>query len=392
MLGNWSVWTCLDVNWQTDHSRDDSTAMGKLFQSWLVHIQNDCERRAAHNTPPRGNGGIGSNFAWLMRDFLTALEVGRVYRPSESWRWADTIQSDTCSLHIASYDCFFEPLSHCMYSDFKPFTTEEIDTAVNALKFEDDNRDVCSIGRALKKSIQFVHAQFLAYILRPNESLRKQIDSAVSYVFDESTENKSTICVHIRGGHPDNSRVAGNIDRYMSQIDEIVNSSYQRTGKQVGMVYFASDLIHQNAISSEFMQERFPRPFSYKVLPHILDEHLEDGETELFLNWQEDSEGLEHTSKLGISRRNITTEFLIDINLLSKCDYFIGSVSSVYFLVAGLRIASNDVAYNSTCYIETHTEDQPMVCEGSAKSRRFWQGMSMGYDSEESSFIEILST
>ena len=90
----------------------------------------------------------------------------------------------------------------------------------------------------------------------------KNISSSAHFATSANAGLKryGTIGVHVRGGDPDANRKVANLTYYIQAID-FKAAELARKGRPVGLVYLCSDSPDENIISSESMQERFPRPF-----------------------------------------------------------------------------------------------------------------------------------
>lgn len=62
------------------------------------------------------------------------------------------------------------------------------------------------------------------------------------------------------------------------------------------------------------------------------------------------------------SVRNLTVEFMNDVEILASTDYFLGATSNIYILIASLRVARHKEGL--CCFISTNKKCNPLVCEG----------------------------
>lgn len=400
---NWSAWSCLDVSWPVDVSDSVANkALAQSFRNWLSAWQDDCGRKSLHGPAPRVIGGVSDNFNWIMRDFMTAIEIGKIYRPMGEWHWAHTSNENkqNCTLGLTSVDCFFEPISVCQLGSPR-LNVSAIDQIYKELAFP--ARDSCTIASTLRKPIQWVHNHMVNYVFRPNARLQQRIDGIRSQLTaamsntscgynasDGQQELGESICVHVRAGKPDNGRHVSNLDKIMEYVDSIVASTQGR----VRVVYLSSNLIHEIIVSKQHMENRYPPSqrhhnysYSYVVPTHMAygeDVHMET----------------EHLLRGGqYDRHELVLEFLADVEIFASCDYFIGSVSNVYQLVTALRTARRSLngprhsaaagigwgyEYNSSCHV---SKEERLICEGSEDAKSFWRANIGGYDSPNSTFI-----
>jgi hypothetical protein len=176
--------------------------------------------------------------------------------------------------------------------------------------------------------------------------------------------------VHIRGGSPDYGRKPLDVKWYIEAIDR-KEKEVAALGYTIDHVYLCSDVQEQNIKSTAFMTETFPRNYTYAVLPHIT---FGPGEAE-------------HTLRQGLHRRysfndstvklpdakDVYTEFVADIEIMTKADIFIGTHSNLYALAGALRMAHYPQRpAGFTCFLDSHKVPPPLICEGTDEARAFW--------------------
>lgn len=238
------------------------------------------------------------------------------------------------------------------------------------------------MGILSKKPMVWVFGQLLHYHLRLRSDIQLEVNNIMNIVFNDKSviiqhhhRNKfsrdigKTIGIHIRygGSALDGQRQSLNITDFLPFIDQKVKE-IELKGFYVSMVYICSNELELAGVfSSEFMMEMYPRTYRYSVLKHISFNGLEP---ELVLLAQNNDKTTENIP----SRRDIFIEYINDIEILTKCDYFIGSHSNIYAIVGGLRLARHPHRpLSSTCFIESRWTPHYLVCEGSTESQRFWR-------------------
>lgn len=394
-----SAFTCKDqAPWKVDNQNNADAFL--VFQSWLTHWQSNCSKG---NSPGIGiGGGLGSTFQGTARWLITAIEMGYVYRPEHTWKWADN-EHEHCTFAKPYFDCYFEPFSSCFVNQSSikndsrtpiPLLPESF-PQTNLILFQKLQGDSCNMAAKMNKSLQWIHGNFLHYLTRPNQKVAAFIELRKKYITDVrnltsqqlSVDNSSSsnnigktisssiIGVHVRGGKPDNKRKAANISHYLNAID-IVANQLAALGRPVDSVFLCSDLPEETFISTAHMQKQYPRPWKYIEVPHI---SLGGGEAELNLGRRQNPE-----AGLQPNKRDLAMEYLADIEILAGCDAFIGSHSNIYPVVTALKIGrglDTSKFANHSCIIDIQHDPPEFFCEGSTEIVHIWQQLSQGgYD------------
>ena len=149
--------------------------------------------------------------------------------------------------------------------------------------FDRSGIDTCTMARLSQKSLQWVHGQFFQYMTRLRDDMQTEVDARKTVVFNQLHNSSAdpnillsatphgvgaggtrngTIGVHVRGGNPDSNRKVANISYYIDAIDKKA-AELEEQGRPVGLVYLCSDSPDENILSSDSMQQRFPRPFRF---------------------------------------------------------------------------------------------------------------------------------
>lgn len=201
-----SGFVCGGPGWAVDNT--DRKEMFVKFQNWLYAWQNSCEKVRYEGNPP--STGIGSTVMGQTNWFEFAIEQNCVYRPTSAYSWASA-EPEKCTFQgNPSSDCYFEPLSACenfITGKMMPEYVNTKDRAVLArdLAFCPHATDSCGLAALAKKSLQWVHSNFIYYITRPNSVVQAEIlrRGHEIEVFLHSPELRSkhgaTLGVHIRG-------------------------------------------------------------------------------------------------------------------------------------------------------------------------------------------------
>jgi hypothetical protein len=179
-----------------------------------------------------------------------------------------------------------------------------------------------------------------------------------------STSNMTSIGVHLRAGDIaiDGRRVLS-VDDYMLHVDRIAET-LQHTSRPVGLVFFCSHIQEENVISSEHMQATYNRSFKFAVLPHSDFGHIEFNVL------------MESKNASQYQKHDMAVQFYTDLEVLSRVDYFIGSMSNMYTLIAGMRIARGPhTRNNQSCLLDFHPNANgsfDLHCEGSVLAKNQW--------------------
>ena len=126
---SYSSYTCRgSLPWNI--TTDDNIEATRIFQNWLTARMNDfkkCQNKEVVRSVFEGHG-IGSSIFSSIKEFIFALEAGKLYRPETPWLWADI--AENCTFGINAYDCFSQPLSYC---DHIPVSNIEQSTSCHRL-------------------------------------------------------------------------------------------------------------------------------------------------------------------------------------------------------------------------------------------------------------------
>lgn len=376
-FSTFSVFNCgsaTDSGWEitTDtENKDDARA----FQNFLLYWQNNCENKYFLNTH-NGDGGIGFAILNNLKSFIFSVELGKIYRPSGHWHWAEYSNQNNCSLGYGAIDCFFEPLSTCENLIINSFDKVAISNLQNidvttgkALALHLGSQDICTSAKYMKKSVQWVHGQYVDYLIRPRTDILPDIAFRVNEVFKyiKNSSIEATIGVHYRGQTPDENRKPADLDTYIEQVDIKANELKER-GRIVTTVYFCSYDQSSNIRSAEYLNSKFPRPWRYIVLDHLTMGSIE-AEWSLMKLYANDKRPAHLPSK-----RDQVMEFLADIEILAEVDVFIGSFSNIYALATLLRVAHGKAEKSSSCFVDicNYEGKAPTYCEGTEEAKFYW--------------------
>ena len=353
-------------------TRENSNNTFFQLQRWIHASQNLCGKVLSPGLHV-GNG-IGSGIESAARWLMWAIEANQIYRPTESWAWADKDKSG-CTVG-QTVDCYFYPISSCANSDHllakKDLHLQSHDeqqynesTAV----FGVGSMDACAIARAAKKPLQWVHGSVLHYIMRLNDSIKVEVDAKIAEIRRQAL-NGSVVGVHIRRGSPDHGRHPANTSYYISAVDTLA-AQLETLGRPISVVFICSDL--QQELESN-ISVLFPRPWKYVLLPHFIYPPQLLGKHEI--QHIVESGRLERN---GFSRRTMAMEYFTDVEILAQADAFIGSSSNVYTLVTALRVARGfDSFANHSCFMKLTTSPPTLHCEGTQDALEEWRHHSFG--------------
>lgn len=378
----YSVWTCKGYEpWPTVSENINSTI---TFQNWLYAWHHSCEgtgRSIISSNVLNHNGGYGHSFQQIAQKMVGSIESNQIFVSREDFLWADD-DANNCTLQVKTVDCYFEPTSTCGYGDRSktdPYIRTDINLNASLHAFINAPIDSCTMAKKAKKSLIWVYGQFLKYLIRPRRDVLEEVRTVTDPILSlrGKHENSSILAVHIRGGLPDGGRVPLNISDYIPHIDDMA-AFFARQGKPVAAVYFCSDIIEDNARSSQYMSTMFPRAWKPVVIPRI---GLGSGEAELNLK----NPNIANKP----SKRRLMVDFLIDLEILTNADGFIGSGSNIYFMASAMRAANQAGPRNATCLLSKMKHDGELSyrCENSEHMKSLWTRVSGGYDGG-SSFAE----
>lgn len=368
----WSIWTCKSYEpWPTTSENIYTTIQ---FQNWLYAWHHSCDRGIISQPVLHYNGGYGHSFQKVAEKLVSSIELNRVYVSKEIFLWADE-ESSHCTLQTKTIDCYFEPISTCGHGNLsvvEAYKRSDINVASTLTNFIHDAVDTCTMAKTIHKSLIWVYGQFLKYLIRPRKDIMVEIRKLTNSFLSLRSPTSSVLAVHIRGGHPDAGRIPLNLSAYIPSVDLMVEH-FASLGKPVVAVYFCSDLIEENARSSEYVQAMYPRPWKAVVLPHV---SLGSGEAELNLKLLHQAGNRNMPSK-----HQLMVDFLMDLEILTNADGFLGSGSNIYFLASAMRAANQAGPRNQTCMMQAAPEGPTMLCENSDEMKHIWHQVSAGgYD------------
>ena len=239
--------------------------------------------------------GIGSSINYAMKFFVTAIELGYIYRPNGEgprWVWAQTDPS-LCTKGIPAVDCFFEELSPCWNDGANAAPNPEYVKVIEELGGQSD---ICGIAQRFQQSIQWVTSQYYAYLFRPKAPEMVDFIQKKLKLLDPppgvAKSDWTTMSMHLRGGthtKPTDHRIPLPLEHYIKVMD-MYAARLEKQGRPLKAVYLTSDRSVENYISAEHMTKTYPRPFKYITLDHI---DLGFGEAEFQLK----KEGNAHVKK-----------------------------------------------------------------------------------------------
>lgn len=427
----WSSFECGD-DWPIQ--LNDTDQMEELFQNWITVWQNSCiDKQISRDAVPRG--GIGASINSAIKSLIDSIERGMIYRPDQSDFLWSSVDPLNCSLRMTSVDCFLKPISHCIDKgslsldyDYDLKFDNQFDNQPQFLEqFTKSAIDICGISRKLRKPLQWVHSQFIQYMLRFTGQMRLDIRSRFNQVFphdatsfdkgidynknDDTRDSRdtrdrgknslalstgrstgTTIGVHVRYGakrYLDHDRYRIDLDNYIEGVDYIAGIlSY--LGRPVSVVFFCGDNPEYSFKSSQYLAEQYPRPFRYVVLPQVSS--LEFGDPQQILERDLTSPFASEKHRYDPLRYPLFMEYMADIEILAHADAFLGSVSNLYPLVTGLRLSRRlshrkqqtlentlMLNYSASCFLESRHGGQKFWCEGSPEAKEMWRFYYGGY-------------
>eukprot|EP00667_Euglena_gracilis_P011662 EG_transcript_11923 len=375
----------------------DNAECVERLQWWLYAWQFNPKHCASVHAPKLHYlSGLGSSLMESTRLMSQALESSAVYRPAGEWIWADP-KSTACQLGFRSIDCFTLPLSVCNAS--QEIQAAFTDDAFN-YSLADSSMSVCDLAREFQKPTLWVIGNLIRYHLRfsaeQSDTMQSQILTALhgrtearpkhqygAVVFHEEYKHKlqdahflsfasylqprTTLSagIHVRAGRPDGKRRVLDVAQYLAALDRKAEASVQAGGPPLAHVYLCSNVPGVALGSLENLYQRFPRNYTYQTLPHMSFGNAE----------------AEHVLRLALRRRgtwvpparDVFMEYVIDVEVLTRADIFIGTHSNVYAVVAALRLTLfPERPLEHTCFLDPHQRQARLVCEGSEEARRFW--------------------
>eukprot|EP01034_Spumella_vulgaris_P037625 gene37625-46418_t len=164
----------------------------------------------------------------------------------------------------------------------------------------------------------------------------------------------TTIGVHVRNGNLDFGRKVVGLQYYIDIVDRIA-ATLRTTSRPVGLVFLCSHIQEENVVSSQHIHTTYRRDFKWVVLPHEKLEH--NAEVEYI--FKDTNNPLAHS----MNRHALAVQYYADLHALSRADYFVGSNSNMYTVVASMRIVNGIFKHaNDTCMVDFKSGD--LVCEG----------------------------
>jgi hypothetical protein len=385
---------------------DDNVKISKQIQKWISESQNRCpETPDDYWTNSPNLGGIGSGITLSVVTMLKAFEAGKIYRPSNPWLWSYK-NASSCTGGIDAIDCFNIPLSTCLLDRDVIYqnTSSEIMNSASNFQFP---ADICTMGKAAKKTILWVFGQFLHYHIRLGTVGKKFIRDRMEQIFPKiapKVDPKTgytcvSASIHVRAGAPDFHRKHFNGTEHKEVLVTKSKELQKLYNQTICTVYVSSDHLeeliffppntfpstnitaannnnnHQYSVEfipSQTMQDEY---FTYKTLPHLL---MEPGEIEYQVNhWKNDPT----MASQGVTMEYIYLEYLCDLILFAQTDIFIGSHSNAFAIVAPLRVAYNPGRQNDdTCFLDSRSSYLDLKCLGTYDAALFFRDAYGGFN------------
>jgi hypothetical protein len=367
------------------------------FQNWMMTFQHRCK-------PSNGDywlstiygSGIGSGTTISVINMFKAFELGKIYRPTQSWLWAEVNATEHCVSGINAVDCFNVPLTYCYIN---PNASEIIPTLninfTDADLFIDHPVDICTMAKVSQKTLLWVFGQFLHYHMRVPPHLEKFLELRSHQIFpkrrisdppiiDPLTGFKClTAAIQVRGGSPDFSRKPfDGTDHYRELLK--MNKELSKTNQTICSVYVAGDHLDSTIFfpktvdSSTSTDSAAMTPaysirngsFIFKSLPHFIPA---PGELEYQV--------LSLKKFQNVTMEYLYAEYLSDILLFSKADILIASFSNVFAVAAPLRVAYHPtIPNNRTCFLDSRFQPPPLKCLGTWDGMKFFKDAYGGFN------------
>lgn len=413
------VFECgLGQSWPVKY--EDNENLTILFQTWLTTFQfnaTKCQKYGPYEDSfDIISGGLGASYALhAMRDMLIAMPSNRVFRPPVGFLWADSTNTSQCSNHWPSFDCYLRSYSSCLpttkisrnmnfsfEADFEELhddvgkwkhkskkqhnhnqrldnitilpvsTTTKLDvpwpegytnqtlSSIDYLRLSNalgESPDLCTIAKYAEKPIQWVMGQILHYLTRPSARIQERVNQRVNEVLAQVPNGTAWLAVHVRTGKPDQDRKLISWQKYLSSIDNIVSeySAVNTNTKKppITFVYLASQSNSETFKNVSYWNHLYPRHFQWYFLPNYIVPNSSNLEIEVILR--------HNPANITISREDLTVDFLVDLELFARADFFLGSKSTIYLAATLLRFARKyGTVETSTCML--FSED--LYCEG----------------------------
>eukprot|EP00667_Euglena_gracilis_P015463 EG_transcript_16100 len=372
----------------------DNAECVQRLQRWLYAWQFRPENCAVVHSPSLGHlAGLGSSLMESVRLMMRAVESGAVYRPAGEWLWAGGPNASACQLGCSSIDCFTLPLSVCNTSRAtrEAFTDEAFDYA---LANNTTPVSVCGLARQFRKPTLWVIGNLILYHLRfpptSYDAIHSRVltalhgrpeahpsdqYSAVLFHRGESrgpgtparknlsipshirTPTSFSAGVHARTAEMDDGRHALDLTEYLAVVDQKSKASVRAGGPPVVHVYVSSNAPELNVGSLGRLYRRFPRNYTFEVLPHL---SFGNADPETVLTSAVKQRG--HRRELP-PLRNLFLEYAADLEALTRADLFVGTHSNVYALAAALRLTLfPERPLEHTCHLDSHYYPARLVC------------------------------
>lgn len=347
-----SVFHCGSYNaksWEITNHTDHENSDIKNFQSFLYFWQNNClNRKRSHEYIDNEND---KNFATMImnhiKHFILAIELGQIYRPKNNIKIIGYNNIHNCSLGLGAIDCFFKPISRCEAKKHHVYdiqAVDELDTmdlsTGKEIALTLGGHDICAAAKYMKKSVQWIHGQYLDFMIQSRLDIASNITRRKNEILDivKQKESGMSIGVYVEGIHQI-SEVSALIEFIDMKSKFLIDN-----GKLLTMVYISSDSsIELNLLNN--IVTAYPRPWSYSL------------------------------STSSRSGKDSVIDFLSDVEILSNTDMFIGFFSNMYIMIALLRIARNFGEHKDICYIDPFSVDLKdiILCEGSEAAKVSWR-------------------
>lgn len=351
---------CAADPWPVEEDAASMESSSKMIQEFLFAWHHNPARCARSQPKGYSHSGIGSTYLLNMIKLAESLEFGSALIPTDNYFWAKNY--DNCTLNLPRLDCYTEEISNCGYTYPSTVTPEpnnknEFQTDLGKIIWPTPPSnagtpiDVCVLGKVLKKSVAWVTGEYFKYLIRPTPYTQGILDSYKQDVFKNIKPGTSTVTIHLRGGNPDIGRKVVSLDKYMAALnrkaEELANS-----GRPVSQVYLVSADNEGTFHNLSYVQERYPGPWEYKLLPRTSHINGSNVEVELMLAYDFPE----------LSRAPFWYEFMADMQLMFEADCYIGSFSTAYLVVTFMRYTKAHAHANQkyNCFIDN---GETFICE-----------------------------
>ncbi len=367
------------------------------FQNWMMAFQHRCRQSNGDYWFSTIYGsGIGAGTTISVINMFKAFELGKIYRPTQSWLWAEENATEHCISGINAIDCFNLPLTYCWINPNASVIVPTLNiNFTDADLFIDHPVDICTMAQVSKKTILWAFGQFLHYHMRVPQHIEKYIEKRSNQVFPKKRPSDPpivdplsgykclTAAIQVRGGSPDFSRKPfDGTDHYRELLK--MNSQLAAVNQTICTVYVAGDHLdstiffpktidtaqsNENAAMTPDYSIR-NGSFIFKSLPHFIPGPGE----------------LEYQVMALKKYRNVTmeylyAEYLCDIQLFSKADILIASFSNVFAVTAPLRVAYHPyIPNNRTCFLDSRYQPPPLKCLGTWDGVKFFKDAYGGFN------------